>query len=499
MPARLRSVPESPPRALGLVRVSKVGDRVEEDLLSPDIQRAAIEDHCARRGYTITGWIEGIDESGSRRKSAWWAKLDGAVSQVEAGDADVLVVWKFSRTARQRLKWAIAIDRVELAGGLLESATEPLDTATASGRLARGMLAEMAAYESEVIGSTWRETHARRTAKGLPASGKPRFGYRVQDGIHRPYPPEAPVLVECYRRYIAGESVYALVGWLNRQGITTVPGHSARGGGPWSVQTLRRVLDVGFGAGYLHVHGERLRGIHEPVIDEATWTAYLAARASRRHNGPRERSTYLLSGMARCAVVLPDGSMCGSSMAAGYYGSQKHHQFRCIAASAARRHPGCSILMRYAEAAVREWVEREAVTEASSADAKVAQRARALRRRQDARALARELVELDKALSRLAVERVRDRAMPGAVWEQARAELLRDRAVLEERRRIALAEAQDGEPAELAAQLARDWDELPMEQLRGGLRRLIARVEVVGARPRSSVRVVPIWAGENWP
>ena len=132
---RLSVVPESPLRALGLIRVSKLGDRDEDDLLSPDIQRVAIEDHCARRGHVITGWIEGIDESGSQRTSAWWAKLDQGVEMIERGDVDVLVVWKFSRVARLRLRWAIAVDRVETAGGGIESATEPLDVSTSSGRL----------------------------------------------------------------------------------------------------------------------------------------------------------------------------------------------------------------------------------------------------------------------------------------------------------------------------------------------------------------------------
>src|SRR6476660_7321680 len=149
----LRPVPESPPRVLGLIRVSKERDGV----VSPEVQRTAISDYSAARGYEITGWLEGLDESGSRARSAWWPRLDQAVAAVEAGEYDVIVVWKFSRTARHRLRWAVALDRVESAGGQLESATEQVDTTTSTGRFTRGMLAELNAFEAERIGEVWKE------------------------------------------------------------------------------------------------------------------------------------------------------------------------------------------------------------------------------------------------------------------------------------------------------------------------------------------------------
>ena len=43
---------------------------------------------------------------------------------IEHGQADAIVVWRWSRVSRNRLDWAVAVDRVEAAGGALESATE---------------------------------------------------------------------------------------------------------------------------------------------------------------------------------------------------------------------------------------------------------------------------------------------------------------------------------------------------------------------------------------
>ncbi len=143
-PHRLTAVPDSPRRVIGGIRVSKKRD----DMTSPDLQRAAIETYAATHGYLVVDWVEGVDDSGSQRSSSWWRKLDRAVDRVEAGEVDGIIVWKFSRTARHRLKWAVALDRIESAGGVLESATEQFDTTTSAGRFARGMIAEMNAFEA---------------------------------------------------------------------------------------------------------------------------------------------------------------------------------------------------------------------------------------------------------------------------------------------------------------------------------------------------------------
>lgn len=106
MSRRLAAVPDAPRRAIALIRVSKARGR--DDLISPQLQRTAIADYASRSGIDVVEWVEALDESASRSRSPWWRRL-------------------------------------EVAGGTLESATEGLDTTTSTGRLARGMLAELTA------------------------------------------------------------------------------------------------------------------------------------------------------------------------------------------------------------------------------------------------------------------------------------------------------------------------------------------------------------------
>lgn len=486
MPARprLRPVPDTPLRALGLVRVSKE----REEMVSPEIQRTAIDDQCARRGYRIVGWIEGIDESGSRRKSKWWAKLDQAVEQVEAGTADVIVVWRFDRTARNRLRWAVALDRVETAGGLLESATEPLDTSTASGRFARGMLGEMAAYRAEEIGATWREVHARRTSKGLPTDGRARFGYRIVDGVNVPDSVTGPVLAELYGRYLAGQSFYSLTDWLTATGVPTGSDKA------WSSVRLRRILDSGFAAGYIMVRGERVAGVHEPVIDAETWQAYLASRVVRRPLKRVERSPYLLSGLVRCGHVLDDGSVCGSSMTGGKFNKGTLPMFRCGAMVRTHRHRRGYVPMATVEKAVLDWLQDVAskVNEAKAVDR--ADRRPVRRRQLDADALARELVALERQLVELTRQLARE-VIPESAYIAARDDIEASRTALRERHARAVLDGKEPvNSAPLAAALLQDWDVLLVEERRAILRRLVDHVVVtrVGGRPKASV--VPVGA-----
>jgi DNA invertase Pin-like site-specific DNA recombinase len=470
------------PRALLLIRVSKERD----GMTSPEIQETSSRDYCAGRGYQVVDVMYGLDQSGSRAKSAWWPTLDRAVAAVEAGEYDVVVVWKFSRTARHRLRWAVALDRIESAGGRLESATEQFDTTNAAGRFARGMVAEMNVFQAEMIGEGWTETHERRVRSGRPHTGKPKWGYVYdpEQKLHVRHPEQGPVIADLYRRYIAGESIYALVRWLNAHGWRTLRG------GLWSAPTLRRVLDSGFASGRFVYRGEFYDGVHEPLINEETWQAYLDARAARRQVAPRvERSTYLLSGLVRCAS-------CGGTMTAHisdpgtrlshrkkgaaegkrYSAGRPRLKFRCRGG----HHVGpARCVGGYVSAAVLEehvlgYLRGLAADVEGSASAAVVAAARRSTLEAEVARLAREAQGVEDALVRLAVQDA-ERPLPPAVYAASRAQL-EERAAelgaaLEAAR--AMGRRTPVDPARSAAGLLEEWEELPVVVKREVLRGLV--------------------------
>lgn len=492
---RLQPVPAPAPRAIGLIRVSKERD----GMVSPEVQRVAISDYARARGYQITGWLEGLDESGSRARSAWWPRLDQAVEAIEAGEYDVAVVWKFSRAARHRLKWAMALDRVENAGGRLESATEQVDAGTSAGRFTRGMFGEVAAFEAERTGEGWKEAHATRVRAGKPANGKPRWGYRYDpdEKVHQPDPETGPVLADLYRRYVAGESVYALVRWLNGHGHQTSPGYGSSGGA-WSDRSLRRVLDSGFAAGYFAAGGDAKRripptlhrGVHEPLITEELWLAYQDARGARRARPARtERSQYLLSGLIRCA-------RCGGAMVAGQYGARREPKYRCRTSK--EQGPGvCQggyVMARFVEARVLEWLQELAGQVDTARRAALAASTRRSEVRSEADRLAREIARVEKEMTQLALANARA-PMPAVAYDSAVRELGDQLEQLQAAHEAASRSARRAvsDPALVASGLLESWETRPVEHRREVLRSLIGRVRVTTGRPRAQVAIEPVW------
>lgn len=452
-----------------------------EESISLELQEAACRRHCEERGYTVV-MVE--SDPGISGRTFNRPAVKRVMEAVEARQVDVVVLWKWSRMSRSRRDWAIAADRVDVAGGRIESATEDIDVSTSHGRLARGMMVEFAAFESERIGDQWKETHARRISNGLPTNGRPRFGYEYTNGHYTPHPETGPVLAELYRRYIAGESMYALVKVLNDRGITTTPGYG-RSGGAWSQRSLRRTMDAGFGAGLLHHKGEHLPGAHEPVIDPGEWETYKAIRDRRRVERGSERSTYLMSGLVWC--------QCGEKMVAGGTNNRGVPKWRCRGSFEKRSHPGGQVSMRVVEDAVREWLTRFEVDAARAAElaAKTDHQRRASE--SDAARMRDAITRTEQALTRLTVSladgllTIESYRAAATELEERKAGLLSSLSEVESERHI------QPPSIDTIRALLRDWDILQVSSRRAMLKQTIRRVTVTAGRPKSTVEITPAW------
>lgn len=488
---RLAAVPDQPPRAVAYIRVSKEGGRGDE-LMSPAIQLTAIRDHCARRGYELTEVLEDIDRTGTLWRGR---QMETAVQMVEDGRCAVIVVWKGSRVSRNRRDWAIAVDRVETAGGQLESATEPMDTSTSTGRFTRGMLAELAAFESERIGESWREVHRQRAAAGLPHYAPPRLGYRYTRGQGYAIDPDgAETVTEMYRRYTAGESVAAVRDWLAAEGVS-VPKSGAK---YWTRNGVQAFLDSGFAAGLLRRHDPACKcgkprgtscgrwvhdeGSHQPIITGGQWAAFRAARASRATVQSRAQAARTrLSGLVLCAG-------CGGPMY--LHGSHGDDQYGYLCRRNLSRPGRCAspawIRRVDCEQAVRQWLPEVA---ALIEDQVVRLPPPAVSKQRRDR-LERKIVDDDAALVRLTMDRVR-LALPESAFNATRDALVAE----QEKARQELAAIPAAADLELfttaAGELLETWESAPTASINRVLRNLL-RVNASTGQPPT---VVPVWVG----
>lgn len=475
-----------------------------EESISLEVQENAARQHAERNGYEVVGVESDPGVTGRSWKRR--AGVQAAIGALEAGTADVVVVWRWSRLSRSRRDWAVAADMADLAGGRIESATEPNDR-TAAGRFARGVMTELAAFESERIGEQWQEARDHRVARGLPSTGGPRFGYQQQpDRTYVPDPELGPVLAELYRLYLSGWGSGQLTRLLNERGITR--GRTNR---PWAYQDVTQVLDAGFGAGLLvktpprpkdqpHAAAGKLPvwerefrpGAHEPVIDAATWDAYVAARRARTKERVRSGRP-MLSGLLRCED-------CGGPM---HHNAWKGGRMYICSRGSMTNAEGMrqvSVAAHRVEATVEEWVLQLAddLNARRSAEQQTAERGQ--RVEMTARRAQQQIERVEQRLVALTMK-LADGTMSDATYRLAAATLEAERDDATRRLHAAARNPErEAAPARLSPDLRRQWPDMTPEVRNAILRPLIARVEVRRAAHRGdrSVRwtIIPTWAAE---
>lgn len=461
----LRPLTDAPLRAVIYLRQSTHRD----DSISLELQEIACRDYCERMGYTV---VDVRSDPGISGRT--WSKrpdVQRAMAAIEDRTADVIVLWKWSRLSRSRRDWALAADRVDIAGGRIESATEPIDTATASGRFARGVMTEYAAFQSEQIGETWEEVRQRRLKRGLPASGRLPYGWRWIKGQGiEPDPEQALVVVSMYRQYLAGHGSAEIARALNAEGI---PGPN---GNPWTRARPLTVMDSPIHAGLIPYRGSLHAGAHEPIIDSSTWEAYRAERDRRRAASAKPRAyEYLLSTLVRCpcgARMTGKGSVTGGRWYGGYLcGSLDPDHAGGKYISALTLHP-----------AVEHWILQFSPRLSSGGRSVDTQRARRDR-------ILREMNELQAELTALARQNARG-VLSDAAYAPAAASVEADLAALSADERAIHATTRAVPTAQELHSLRTAWPMMTTAAKNRSLRQMVDRIEV---RSGGSVRLHTTW------
>jgi len=472
------STPSEPARRLRAVLYLRQSI-AKEDSISLELQEDAGRRYADQQGYQVIA-VE-ADEGISGRT---WNRpaVQRVMTMIEKSEADVIILWKWSRLSRQRLDWAVAIDKVESVGGRIESATEQVDVSTSTGRFARGMLAEFAAFESERIGDTWKEAHRRRVDNGMPANGKKRFGYQYDRATgFTPHPVEGPTLQECYRRYLTGASFYDITQYLNDGPTRPGEGYTTSRPGLWSTRTVRRVMDNPFSTGKFHYKGEIRQGTHEPLIDEATWEEYQVRRKKRAVYRNGEKGKYLFSGFVHCAI-------CGYGMYPGLFGTDRLPKYRCHGSGHFRLHKGGYVMEAVLNQELKTWLTTLA-DEINAAAKKVDPQPP--KTQDPTPQLRRALMKVDSRLDTLTT-RLLDGTVPSEVYERMRDQLVGEKKSLTDQL-AAVRVGQRAKPKSVDPDLLERWDELPMDSRKEILARLVAKIVVRPERPRSEVTIIPRW------
>lgn len=220
-------------RALGYVRVSTQEQAHGGHGL--DIQERAIRTWASNEPARLVAIESDAGVSGSTLEAR--DGLTRALTRLEAGDADVLVVYRLDRLARDLILQETTIARLEKRGVRVVSVTEAdVDSEEPSRVFVRQVFGALAQYERAVIRSRMKAGQDAKRAAGGYYSGRPPYGWRAEDGRLVPVAEEQAVVREMLEARDGGISYAGIAERLNARGVRS------KGGGEWHKWAVRQVV-----------------------------------------------------------------------------------------------------------------------------------------------------------------------------------------------------------------------------------------------------------------
>ncbi len=230
--------------------------------------------------------------------------LKRLIADIEAGQIDVIVVYKVDRLTRALSDFAKLVEVFDRRGVSFVSITQQFNTTTSMGRLTLNVLLSFAQFEREVISERVRDKVAASKKKGLWMGGMPPLGYDVENRKLVVNEAEARIVVDIYQRYLVLKSVHALRDELADAGIRSKrrmrPDGTEYGGQKFSRGALYLILQNRLYLGEVTHKEQSYPGEHPAIIDKPLWEevqTVLAANRVERANGARGRHPSLLTGM----------------------------------------------------------------------------------------------------------------------------------------------------------------------------------------------------------
>ncbi len=314
------------------IRVST--DKQEE--LSPDAQKRLMLDYARENNIIVTEdsiyWEIGISGRTADKRPSFRQMIAAAKSPEHP--YDVILVWKFSRFARNQEESIVYKSLLKKAGVEVISVSEPLPDGIMGGLIERILEWMDEYYSIRLSGEVMRGMTEKALRGGYQAN--PPLGYnREKNQNPTVNEAEAAVVRMIFRMFTEEHlSMTAIAKKLNLGKYPT------KRGAHWNVTHLRYLLGNPFYIGKVrwnyvtHIEGKRLNdasewiiadGVHEPLIDEKTFQkAAELLRQSTRIGWVHGHmpAKHWISGILKCAA-------CGGPMTYSSETKRNKAAYRC--------------------------------------------------------------------------------------------------------------------------------------------------------------------------
>lgn len=285
-------------------------DRQDVDL-SISAQLKALREYALRNGYQVVR--EFVDEAETGRTTTRPAFKEMIANARRSGKPfERILVWKYSRFARNRKDSIVYKAMLKKAGVMVVSINEPFDD-TPTGRLMEGFIEVLDEFYSDNMGEDVTRGMRESAAKGFYLSARAPYGFRkikVQDGNKERTkleiePNQASIVLDIFNGIISGKGLLEITKELNKR---LIPGPKDKGWGKTGVYSiLTNEIYTG-----VFVWGKNSKRGNEPVraenacpaiIDKETFRKVqdlMKGRAPIKVHPRRASSPFLLSDLAYC-------------------------------------------------------------------------------------------------------------------------------------------------------------------------------------------------------
>lgn len=317
--------------ACAYIRVST--DKQEE--LSPDAQKRLIIDYCKKNSYTITNENIFIENGISGKKADKRPEFKRMIALAKSKEHpfDVIIVWKFSRFARNQEESIVYKSMLKKANVDVVSVSEPVIDGP-FGSLIERIIEWMDEYYSiRLSGEVIRGMTEKALRGGYNA--QPPLGYKKNSdtGVPEIYEPEAVIVRNIFSFISQGLSLIDTARSVNNMGFHT------RRGGMFEQRTIRYIIENPFYYGYVRWNRQNpsehtikdksewiiAPGAHPVLINKESWD-FANEQLIKISRPYKERGTsgikHWLSGIVKC-------SSCGSSLVSNSLWKGHSTSFQC--------------------------------------------------------------------------------------------------------------------------------------------------------------------------
>lgn len=304
--------------AAAYIRVS-TDDQIE---YSPDSQLKLLREYAKKNDYILPDEFVFSDEGISGRTTKIRPDFNKmiALAKAEEHPFDAILVWKFSRFARNQEESIVYKNLLRKVGVEVVSISEPVDRNSSYGSLIERIIEWMDEFYSANLAVEVKRGMLERASRGEIVT-PPSFGYVVENGTYIPHPDEAPIICRIFDSYLAGNGLRSIARSLGSEGIRTKRGNLPDN--RFVEYILRNPVYIGkirwskegraaSKRDYANKNIIVIDGKHQPLIDIDTWNAVQnklddQKKAYGKYQRREQYVDFMLKGLVRC-------SSCGSTL-----------------------------------------------------------------------------------------------------------------------------------------------------------------------------------------